>query len=414
MSHPSRAARGRGSVYVHVLASSLLITILGLGSLAAVRVQMRSARLGRDSAAARTAALAAVELGLTLVHQDPNWRTTRPNGTWLDRQELGGGELTLQGTDPGDGVLSDSVYEPLVLTGIGKKGLARHQVQVTLEAIVKPLDALSSCLHASGPIQVVTGKRVTALGAPVSTNGSLNNLGTIDGDVQAQTAIVLGDVKGDPFVPGPVKPMPPACVFSDYVSKATTVPYAATRENLVLGPGCNPLGPADPNGLYVINTGGGDFTLRNRSEDGTLIIRAAGRTVIIDEAVFLQNYRSDFPVLLVEGNLILKPNSVAGLLSEVACNTNFNPIGAPYDGMTDGVKDDPYPDEIRGLVHVKGSLTLQSTARVVGVVICEGSVSCEEASILAYDPGLHDNPPTGYTYVDGMKISPGSWKQVVD
>ena len=346
--------------------------------------------------------------------QNPNWRTAWPNGTWLDNKELGAGRFTLQGTDPEDSSLSDSAYEPLVLTGRGTKGIARHKAQVTLVPIVKPLAALSTCLLASGQITNTANKQITVVGAPLSTNGDLKNNGTIDGSAEAQSVSATGTITGTLTVPGTSKPMPDAGVFTDYISKATSVPYAATIEKVVLAPGCNPLGPTDPNGLYVINTNGGDFTLKNSRVYGTLIIRAAGKTVTIDNTVFLQNYRSDFPVLLVEGNLIVKPKSTTLVLSEEAQNANFNPVGAPYNGTTDSDKIDQFPNEIRGLIHVKGSLELGDTARIVGVVICEGTVKGGGANTIVYDASLSANPPKGYTYVDGMKVSPGSWKQVVD
>jgi hypothetical protein len=415
--HPASAIRNRhraGSVYLYVLASSLLVTILGLGSLAAVRLQMRATRLARDSAAARACAVSAIELGLLQVKQNSAWRTTWSNGTWLDNKELGAGHFTLQGTDPVDGVLSDSAYEPLVLTGIGTCGSARHKAQVVLTPIIKPLAALNTGLCASGLLKTNSGQRLTAVGVLVATNGQLDNDGTIDGNAEAQSLADPGTVTGTRTVPGTVRPMPDAGVFTDYTSKATSVPNAATIQNVVFGPGCNPLGTTDPNGFYVIHTSGHDLTIRNSRIYGTLIIRAAGHNVTVDDAIFMQNYRPDAPVLMVEGNLIIKPSSVTGSLSESACNTNFNPIGAPYNGATDSDKSDQYPDEIRGLVHVKGNLTLQQTARIVGVVICEGTVTCDGTNTIVYDPSLSANPPKGYTYVEGMKVSPGTWKQVVD
>ena len=412
-----RPRRYGGSVYLYVLASSLLVTILGLGSLAAVRIQMRSARLARDSAEARACAVSAIELGRLQIKQNSSWRTTYPNGTWLDNKELGAGRFTLVGTDPTDGVLNDSVYEPLVLTGIGTRGIARHKAQVTLVPVIKPLALLSTCLRASGQVQVTLAQQVIAIGAPLSTNGPIVDNGAIDGDVQAQSISPSGcSISGSWTVPGPSMPMPDAAVFTDYISKATSVPYEAMIQKVALAPGCNPLGATDPNGFYVIDTGGRDLAIRNSRVYGTLIIRAAGRTVTVDEAMFMQNYRSDAPVLLVEGNLLIKLNSIAGPLWEGgAVNANFNPVGAPYNGVTDPDKTDQYPNEIRGLVHVKGTLTLQQTARIVGTVICEGPVSCEGTNTtIIYDAGLYANPPKGYTYVDGMKVSPGTWKQVVD
>ena len=345
-----------GSIYLHVLASSLLITILGLGALAAVRIQMRSARLVRDAAEARACAVSAIELGLLQIKQNPNWRTERPNGTWFDNKELGAGRFTLQGADLEDGSLSDSAYEPVVLTGIGTKGAARHKAQVTLVPVVKPLAALSSCVVASGNIVISSGKQMAAIGAPVTTNANLGNSGTIDGNAEGQTANGPGTVTGTLTVPGTVKPMPEASVFSHYVSKATAVPRAATIEKVVLAPGCNPLGPSDPNGLYVIDTAGSNITLRNCRIYGTLIILAGSHTVTLDNAMFMQTYRPDFPVLLVEGNVNIKLKSVADPLSEATCSTNFNPPGAPYSDVTDTDETDQYPNEIRGLIHVKGSL----------------------------------------------------------
>jgi hypothetical protein len=406
--------RHRGSIYLHVLASSLLITILGLGALAAVRIQMRSARQVRDAAEARACAVSAIELGLLQVKQNPNWRTERPNGTWFDNQTLGAGHFTLQGADLEDGSLSDSVYEPVVLTGIGTKGTARHKAQVTLVPVVKPLAALSSCVVASGNVVISSGKQMTVVGAPVTTNANLGNSGTIDGNAEGQTANPPGTITGTLTVPGTVKPMPEASVFSSYVSEATVVPYAATIEKVVLAPGCNPLGPSDPNGLYVINTGGSNITLRNCRIYGTLIILAGTHSVTLDNAMFMQTYRPDFPVLLVEGNVDIKLKSIAGPLSEATCNTNFNPAGAPYSGVTDTDKTDLYPNEIRGLIHIKGSLTLWETTRLVGVVICEGTLNCQATNTTVYDASLYANPPQGYTYVEGMKVSPGSWRQVVD
>ena len=409
----SRRAYRRGSIYLYVLASSLLLTILGLGSLAAVRVQVRAARLARDGAEVRAGATSAIELGRLYVKQNSTWRTAMPHGTWMNNRELGDVTFTLQGTDPVDGVLSNSVYDPVVLTATATHGIASHMVQVTLVPVVKPLAVLTSCLTASGQINIVAGYQMTVVGAPLSTNAILRNNATIDGNAEAQNAPMPGTVTGTLTVPGPTKPMPDASVLTWYAGEATTVPYAAIMEKFVLGPGCNTLGPTDPNGLYVIDTSGRDLTLRNCRIYGTLIVLAGSKKVTIDGAVFMQNYRSDFPVLLVQGNVEFKLKSVTEVLSESACVANFNPTGAPYGGVTDADTSDAYPDEIRGLVHIQGDLTLWETTRIAGVVICDGAFTGNGQNTIAYDARLYANPPLKYISVDGMKVSPGTWKQVV-
>lgn len=403
-----------GSVYLHVLASSLLVSVIGLGALAAVRVQMRSARLTRDYSEARACAVSAVELGLLHMGQDPNWRMTWSSGTWLADKPLGGGHFTLLGIDPQDNLLDDSESDPLVLTGIGTKGIARHKAQVVLVPVIEPLKALNTCLHASGLIQVKAGKQITAVGAPVSTNGQLDNDGTIDGNAEAQSIDHTGTITGLQTVPAPSKRMPDAAVITEYISRATVVPYTGTIDKAVLTPACNPWGPTDANGLYYLDTGGNDLVIKNSRIHGTLIVKADGKTVTLDNAMFCQSYRAEFPVLLVQGNLIIRCSSAQTVLSESVNGTNYNPAGAPYEGIADGDMLDEYPNEIQGLVHVEGTLRLQQTARIAGVVICDGTVYAEETNTIIHDAALYACPPDGYTYVSGMKISPHSWKQVVD
>jgi hypothetical protein len=410
-----RSPQAHGSVYVHVLVSSLLITIIGLGSLAAVRVQMRSCRLVRDYSEARTCAVSAVELGLLHIRTNGAWRSTWPNGTWMQDQPLGGGQFTLQGIDPADGDLADSPYDVLLLTGIGAKGTTRHKTQVTLTPVIKPLDALNTCLHASGLLQIKGGKQIAAVGAPISTNGQLDNDGTIDGNAEADTVVHTGIITGTLTTPAAEKRMPDPNVIASYAQKATLVPYAATIEKVVLSPACNPWGPTDPNGLYLIDTGGSDITIRNCRINGTLVVRAVGKRLTLDNAMFLHNYRPDFPVLLVEAaEVVIKCTSATEPLSEASCATNFNPLGAAWQGSWDDDLLDEYPNEIQGLVHIQGTLKLQQTARIVGAVICDGAVSLEEQNTIIHAPSLYACPPNGYTCVDGMQISPGSWKQIID
>ena len=404
-----------GSVYFHVLASSLLVTLIGLAALSAARLQTRMVQRAKDYAKARSGAVSAVELGLLFVAQDPKWRDGWPSGVWLSDKQLGDGTFTLEGIDPQDGDLTDSPYEPLVLTGIGSKGIARHKTQVTLVPVIEPLEALNTCLHASGDVQVKGGKRLTVVGAPVSTNGVLDNDELIDGDAEAGSIDSVNTITGTLTVPAPAKPMPDAGVFADYAARATTIVGITQIDKKVLTPTSNPWGPADPNGLYFIDTGGSDITIKDSRIHGTLAIRTgSNKKVVIDNAVFMQNYRSDHPVLIVDGNLEIKHNSCDYSLSEVSCSTNFNPVGAPYDGESDDDMLDAYPNEIRGLIHATGYVHLYDSARIVGAIICEDEARVEGTNTIIHNPGLYASPPEGYTFVERMKISPGSWKQVVD
>ena len=107
-------------------------------------------------------------------------------------------------------------------------------------------------------------------------------------------------------------------------------------------------------------------------------------------------------------------HSFSETLSEAAVSTNYNPPGAPYEGQSDWDMTDEYPNEVQGLVHVAGFLKLNDTARVKGTIICGDSVECASQNTIIHNPSLYAVPPEGYTYVPGLKVAPGSYKQVVD
>jgi len=407
-------ARNRGSIYLFVLASSLIITVIGMGSLFAVRVQSRSAQTAEAATHVRLCAQSGLELGLLMVAQDPNWRTTQANGAWLSGTSLGDATLSLEGIDPLDGDLTDDEYEPLVLTGTGQKGLARYKTQVTLVANVKALEALNTCVHASGKMDIHNGNAITASGAPISTNGEFKNDGTVNGDVHADTVRTAGTITGTLTAPAAQKRLPDAAVITDYLSRATTVPYTGDIDKQLLTPTYNPWGTENAEGVYFIDTGDQDLTIKDSRIHGTLIVDVGNKKLFLKESLLLHAYRSDYPVLIVIGELHIQLKSGEIPLSEGTLGTNFNPPGVPYLGQMDDDTDDNYPNEVQGLIHVTKRLKLFETARIVGAIICEDKVDAHGDNVIIHDPGLYASPPVGYTYVDGMKVSPGSYQRVVD
>ncbi len=407
--------RRKGAIYLIVLASTALVTLMGLGALHAVRVQRRTLQVSQDWAAARLHADSAVELGLLTVARDPNWRTTQPHGTWIADQAWGRGAFNLEGIDPQDGDLTDSDEEPLVLTGIGTQGIARCQTQVTLVPVIKPLEALNTCMHASGKIAVFNHETITLVGAPLSTNGKLDNKNIIDGDAEAVTVKRVGTITGDLTTPIAPKAMPASNVIADYLNKATTIPFTGDIEKVVLTPSYNPWGASNPAGVYVVYTHGSNLRIKNARIWGTLIVVTGGRAKLrLEEALCLQPYRSDYPTLIVDGEAEIKLKSGEMILSEATHDTNFNPPGAPYQGQMDDDTLDEYPNEIHGLIHVTKFLHLNETARIVGVVIGADKIHCHGDNVIVHDPDLYIRPPVGYTFVERMKVSPGSYQRIVD
>ena len=106
-------------------------------------------------------------------------------GVWVENRGIDDGTFSVWVTDPGDGDLSDSPNDPVVVKAGGYKGGARQLLQVELAADIRPLEALNTCLHAGGNVKIGGGDTLTPSGAPLSSNAALDNDGVIAGAVEA-------------------------------------------------------------------------------------------------------------------------------------------------------------------------------------------------------------------------------------
>ena len=123
----------RRSVYLLVLGVSMIVLVIGLSGLMVSRIEQRSASAVSDMTQARLHALAAVEMGLFLMEADPlTWRDDFKAGVLPTDMPLGNGTLTLQVVDPVDSNLTSNATDPVLFTGIGIAGGARHKLQVTI------------------------------------------------------------------------------------------------------------------------------------------------------------------------------------------------------------------------------------------------------------------------------------------
>ncbi len=105
------------------------------------------------------------------------------------------------------------------------------------------------------------------------------------------------------------------------------------------------------------------------------------------------------------------------MLSEAEWATNFNPSATLYEGTFNVTKNDVYPNEVQGLVHVTGNLLMRRSSRVWGAIICESTATCQKDTALIHDPDLYANPPLGYTEPVAnppMTIASGTWEQSVN
>lgn len=125
----SRPVQRRGSIYLAVMATALIVSLLGLSALALQRLQRRSFEQTEDEAQARLNAETAIAIGMERVRSDAQWRAHHSSGVWENNVPLAAGDCTLEGIDPADGNLANSSNDPLLLIGTGRRGTAVHRIE---------------------------------------------------------------------------------------------------------------------------------------------------------------------------------------------------------------------------------------------------------------------------------------------
>lgn len=398
----------------------MIVAVIGLAAVMAVRVERRGAAWAGDFAEARLYAWSAVEVGQWMMHNDQTWRTTRPPGSWKLDQPMGRGKYTLNAVDPVDNDFANNVDDPVVFSSAAAVGKALYKLSVRMEPYgPKGLDCLASAIHVATGLE--TTKAITA-DAPLSSNDTIHikATGSVNANLEAVGTIkVDGSASGTQTTGIAAKEMPTSTVFDWYIANGTEIPFGSlsggTIDRQTLSPGLNNIGGGlNPLGIYFIRCNNNKIVIKDSRINAALILLDPKSDSEVAGAINWEAPDPALPALLARGTMNFK---WTGDLSEAANgNTNFNAIGAPYQGQTDSDMVDTYPGQIKGLIYVSGSLTTNATETIQGVVIVAGNLFDVGGDLtVTHDLNLIENPPPGFlrTYRP-MLPAPGTWKRIVD
>jgi len=220
-------------------------------------------------------------------------------------------------------------------------------------------------------------------------------------------------------------------VFEEYLFHALNygtwltideIPKAGGKHKIqkeVLSPTHNPYGAGmtSPEGIYVVECYGSYISVRMMRIVGTLVLLDPGPGSWINDQLNWEPAVPNYPALMVMGNITF--NFTDDPLDEAANNTNYNPDGTPYpypDGQWNVDIADTYPSVLKGLVYVYGNLEITKYPKVEGVVVADGTFTSSQSQGLnvTYRDTYLNDPPPGFGTGTAMKLSPGSYKQVVD
>ncbi|MCH7595425.1 MAG: hypothetical protein IID35_02605 [Planctomycetes bacterium] len=421
--HHTLHHRRRGSIYVMVLGTSLVVTVIGLSALTITRIERRSAESTGDFAQARLYAQSAIDMGRLRIRNDPDWRTSYTNGDWEIRRAIGSGTYTVGGYDPVDGILDDGSSDPLILKGIGFEGAARYQLQVQLEAQGQALTCLEVALH--------TGDNLLFSGSTAQCDqviSSNNNIDATSCDIFSEVQVV-GSASGGTYWITPItgitpRTMPDSTVFDYYIANGTPIdvgllpkigPTPAIKE-VVLSPASNPYGPTNPEGIYVIDLMGQQLKFRKCRIVGTIVLLNGTADCTTLDWINWEPAVANYPSLMVRGDFIFNTDSTQPLVESSPTNVNYNPIGTPYNGDEDDLIDDTYPTVFGGLYYVSGSASIATGSHPAfdGVFVVGNTLTTNGDVTLTYRSTFLSNPPPGFGSAVKMSIVPGTWKQTVN
>jgi hypothetical protein len=180
-----RIQRSRtGGVYIAVLATALVVALLGMSAMIGQRLQNRMIGAQGDIRQAQLNANTAVELALLTMKNDTNWRTTNSNGNWFVKRSATSGTCTANVTDPIDANLANNSDDPVVILGIGYSGEAEQRVKVTVDPRKDPLSCLRSAI-AIGDAVTLSGDTLRANNALITANSISASASQVYGKVEA-------------------------------------------------------------------------------------------------------------------------------------------------------------------------------------------------------------------------------------
>lgn len=405
----------RASIYLLVLGVAMIVSSIAVFSLTHVRTQRRILKQNSDRVQAEIIARTAIERGRLLIESDPDWRTNRPQGVWWSHA-AGGDSGSVEAIDPIDGDFTNDETGSVLMTATGVFGSARQKVEVRLNTFLEPIAVLRDAAHFRDGFGVSSGATVTVNDASITTNGSIVSSGTINGDVECNTT--LGGTYNGTVTTGQTwREAPDSDILNDFKSIATTIPDTGDWDKVLLTPNHNPFGATNSDGLYYLDAGGGELSISNARIVGTLVIEFsnANKKLNIKNSVHIAPFRTDYPTIITNGNIEIDLDSVGAPLSEASLGMNFNPAGAPYQGVTDTDQTDTYPNTLIGLIHTRSYATIKGSMQMSGCLIAEGGLGNNIAgtTTFTHDPQLISNPPIGYRIYQ-MRIESGSWRRVVD
>jgi hypothetical protein len=406
-------------VYVVVLGATLVVGITALAAMSLARVELRDAAMTEDLRNARRAAASGIEYALHALNNDPDWRTTLGCCEEQPPVYLGASRFTWKVSDYEDDDLGDDPLDhaTITVTGYGTTAVAVVSLQVEPSGETG-VSCLGAAVFADTGITLLNGANLEGSGFVHTNVNAALTTAECDLDIDA-----VGVASGGAYNAGKYEGIDPLQAPGDhaldwYIERGTRVSFASipsvlgTRTILgrLLSPQHNPFGETNPWGIYVIDCAGQNLSIAGSRVYGTLVILNPGSASGITDVVHMQPVAPNYPSLMVQGSFRFDMDQLltnSRTLRETS-TANFNPVGAPYLGLTDSDTSDTYPSRVEGLVYVTGQAQITDTSEFVGTLIAgRVSVDANQTLTITHQRYALDYPPPGFSAGPALRALPG-------
>ena len=416
---PVRLPHSRsGYLYVAVLMTALIISMMGLVALSSATLRTSTSADHNNQVQAELLAQSAIEDCLQKLASNSSWRSTWTHDTETTPVVLGTGTFSWKLIDD-DGDLADDDSDSVRVIGIGRVGRIVSAESVRLIASGLGLDCLQHPLVCNAVIKTSPFCSIYTDQTVFSNDDVMANaaFSSIQGNAAA-VGKISGNVSGTITEFAPAKRMPGSSALDYYLDNGTYISAAdisaAVGSLLItkqlITPAINPFGSTNAEGIYVIDCQNTMIKIRDCRIVGTLVILNPGNNSALSGSLCWESAVANYPALIVAGDIKMQFNAVP--LNETTSGVNFNPDGSPYRGNQDSDLLDVYPSEILGLVYVTGELKAADLfeSRFRGVTLCT-EIDVGSPLRMNYRPIINDYPPPGFAHGDPMVISPGSFRR---
>jgi hypothetical protein len=391
---PGRSAR-RGSIYVVATSGLVMVGSIGLAAMAILRVDHQTHMAITQTSELRLLAQSGLELAVQRVVDEPNWRAGyRPNVGWM--WKLGEKQIRVTITDPDDGNLADSRFDPIVITSWASDGDARQGVRAGLRMHESAGPVYNYAIAATGNVTVraVTPLEVTGEGVYTAGTFAARNSTIVRGDVDAGATAGLfeGSTTSGKLTNGVAAiPFPDIDdAFSTWTRKATMIDPNKLIDGykligVTLSPTENPYGKPDPDGIYHIHVERSTLHLENVTLVGTLIVTGLTGDLDIRESTSFSPVDPSLPVLMIQASRV----DVRG----GSTTTAFN-----------------------GLTLIDGGLNVASPVSGSGPILVNGSVTMDVGGAVRIKPtgAVASSPPEAFSTFFLPVLIDRSWERVTD